>query len=333
MRQHIVVLDGLRGIAALCVLLLHAASIFGQPQPIHANLAVDFFFVLSGFVIAHAYDDRLKMGMTLGAFMKTRIIRLYPMILASVLLGAISAWPKISPLHLVGGILLLPTGLLTNSLAFPLNFVLWSLFFEVVASAIYGSGSARVGLCMLVFVCLANGLVLGVATIAAGEISHFGVKDPLHFAMGVPRILYPFCLGILLHRLRAAEFVPCIPAWTLLVGVGIVLLIPLGECGVYDAVVAIFVLPLVVMLGARATSESDATYRFLGDISYPLYAVHVPMLVMVGRFFNESSRAGALIGASCAVVTAWSLLKIYDEPVRKYLSSRRSRSPSHAPSA
>jgi peptidoglycan/LPS O-acetylase OafA/YrhL len=325
MRQHLVVLDGLRGVAALCVLLLHTASTFGLPPPLHAGLAVDFFFALSGFVIAHAYDDRLRSGMSLGAFMRLRAVRLYPMILASVLLGALSVWPKISLLHLSGAAILLPTGLLSDAIAFPLNFALWSLFFEVVASALYGVFGARIGWRMLALVCAASGLLLGAATLAAGEISHFGVKGLAHFAMGVPRVLYPFCLGVLLYRLKASDFAPRVPAWTLMAGVAALLLAPLGASGIYDALVAILVLPAVVVLGARAASRADPVYRALGEISYPLYAVHVPVLVLVARGFGQGSWIGGFVGALCAVIAAWCLLKIYDEPVRKRLSRRAPR--------
>lgn len=324
MRQHLIVLDGLRGVAALSVLLLHTAAIFGLPQPLHAGLAVDFFFALSGFVIAHAYDDRIKAGMSFGAFMRLRAVRLYPMILASVLLGVVALWPKISLLHLAGALFLLPSGLLTDTLAFPLNFALWSLFFEIVVSGLYGAFGARIGWRMLALICAASVLLLAAATIAGGKISNFGVKEPLHFAMGGPRALYPFCLGVLMYRLKAPDFAPRVPAWTLMLGVAVLLLAPIGEAGLYDAVVAILVLPIIVALGARATSRADAAYRVLGDISYPLYAIHVPTLILVARVFDGDKWVGGLVGSSLAVIVAWGLLKVYDEPVRRRLSRRSS---------
>ena len=58
------VLDGLRGVAAIIVVIFHLFEVFSE-SPIdqiinHGYLAVDFFYVLSGFVIGYAYDDRWK---------------------------------------------------------------------------------------------------------------------------------------------------------------------------------------------------------------------------------------------------------------------------------
>ena len=97
------ILDGLRGVAAMLVVAYHLFETYyhGKPdQPInHGYLAVDFFFVLSGFVIGYAYDDRWKAplsspqgekpGLTLWTFIKRRLIRLHPMVIFGTFFGAL----------------------------------------------------------------------------------------------------------------------------------------------------------------------------------------------------------------------------------------------------
>jgi peptidoglycan/LPS O-acetylase OafA/YrhL len=101
LKKHFILLDGLRGIAALAVGYLHASQIFEvSASPFPAYLAVDFFFCLSGFVVAFAYDDRLASGMTMFDFSLRRLIRLYPMIIVGVLLGLFSTAGKLT---LAGG--------------------------------------------------------------------------------------------------------------------------------------------------------------------------------------------------------------------------------------
>ena len=75
-------LDGIRGIAAALVAMRHAGALFPGWDFPNSGLAVDLFFVISGFVVASAYDRRLADGLTLGAFMRIRLIRLYPLYLA-----------------------------------------------------------------------------------------------------------------------------------------------------------------------------------------------------------------------------------------------------------
>lgn len=83
-KQHFEILDGLRGIAAVAVVIFHfmefAVPDYSKSFIAHAYLAVDFFFCLSGFVIAYAYDNKVQ---KLGAlqFLKLRLIRLHPLVI------------------------------------------------------------------------------------------------------------------------------------------------------------------------------------------------------------------------------------------------------------
>ena len=89
-KNHYEILDGLRGVAAVMVVLFHLFETFTGGNHLiqiinHGYLAVDFFFVLSGFVIGYAYDNRWA-KMTLGGFFKRRLIRLHPMIILGMLI-------------------------------------------------------------------------------------------------------------------------------------------------------------------------------------------------------------------------------------------------------
>lgn len=105
-KPHYPILDGLRGVAAIMVVIFHifeAHATTHLDQIVnHGYLAVDFFFVLSGFVIGYAYDDRWG-KMTLGDFFKRRLVRLHPMVVVGMIVGAVffyfqgySLWPSIS---------------------------------------------------------------------------------------------------------------------------------------------------------------------------------------------------------------------------------------------
>lgn len=89
-KPHYILLDGLRGVAALMVLVFHVFDVCSSNIIPHGYLAVDLFFVLSGFVIGYAYDDRWQQGLTAGQFFRRRLIRLHPMVLVGGLLGDIS---------------------------------------------------------------------------------------------------------------------------------------------------------------------------------------------------------------------------------------------------
>ena len=86
------ILDGLRGVAAVIVLSFHLLEVYSKGQQYtiinHGYLAVDFFFILSGFVVGYAYDDRWG-RMSLSDFFKRRLVRLHPMLIFGTLFGGL----------------------------------------------------------------------------------------------------------------------------------------------------------------------------------------------------------------------------------------------------
>lgn len=174
-RHHFLALDGLRGVAAFIVMSFHGCAIFGISNVVNsAYMAVDFFFLLSGFVIAYAYDQRLSgKSMTWWQFMTARMIRLYPMLFVGTAAGLFvfvalqirhaEFGIVISLLAGMGSFALLPVGLVLSTIAYPVNLPVWSLFFEFSVNALYGSRFGRLGKHSLVaFVALSGAALMAV---------------------------------------------------------------------------------------------------------------------------------------------------------------------------
>ena len=156
-KHHYHILDGLRGVAAIVVVWFHIFEAYATShvdQIInHGYLAVDFFFMLSGFVIGYAYDNRWK-TMTTREFIKRRLIRLQPMVAIGALIGALIFYFQGCPVWDVSqvavislfaatfvNILLIPSppGMEIRGLGemYPLNGPSWSLFFEYIGNLLY----------------------------------------------------------------------------------------------------------------------------------------------------------------------------------------------------
>jgi peptidoglycan/LPS O-acetylase OafA/YrhL len=359
-KRHYPILDGLRGVAALLVVAFHlfeghAASRFVQIIN-HGYLAVDFFFVLSGFVIGYAYDDRWK-NMSTGDFVKRRLIRLHPMIVVAMVIGALmfylqqgTLFPKIAdtPLWLMLllmfiGITLMPVGPALDVRGWgemhPLNGPAWSLFYEYVANILYA-----------LFVRKFSNLMLGVCVFAAGcallyhcvsgpngDVIGGWSITPEQVRLGLTRLLYPFFAGLLLSRIVTVgrvkhAFLLC----TVIITAALALPRIGGEQqlwmnGLYESLCIIVVFPLVVYLGASGEAGSGVSARvcrFLGDISYPLYIIHYPFVYtyMAWVVENKVSIAQgwpvAIATLTLCVLLAWLCLKFYDIPVRAWLTAR-----------
>lgn len=358
-KPHYNILDGLRGVAALTVVCYHLFEAFATShidQRInHGYLAVDFFFLLSGFVMGYAYDDRWN-TMSVKDFIRRRLIRLHPMVVMGALIGAAmfytqgcSVWDvtKISV-----GMLLLST--LLNALMipvttgfeirgvgemYPLNGPSWSLMFEYIGNLLYA-----------LFIRRFSTRLLTVLVVLAGcGLTAFSVWGPLGdigagFAMtgadmtgGSLRLLFSFSAGLLLSRVFKPVKVKG-AFWIGVVAIVTVAAIPriggsehLWMNGVYDAFCAVVLFPLLVYVGASGRTTDRITTRickFLGDISYPLYMVHYPFIYLYYAWVkNENLTFGeSFPGAATLVVVsvalAWLCLKFYDEPVRKWLMKR-----------
>jgi peptidoglycan/LPS O-acetylase OafA/YrhL len=360
-KSHYEILDGLRGVAALMVVIFHTFEAYGPGnrfiQPInHGYLAVDFFFLLSGFVVAYAYDDRWG-KMTQWSFYKRRLIRLQPMVIVGSIIGAIFFYFQYSPefplvattpvwkmlLVMVVGCTLIP---LLPSMDIrgwqemhPLDGPAWSLFWEYVANILYAVGLRKLSnkaLGVLVFlaaVFLVHLTVLG----GRGDVIGGWSVDVPQMHIGAARLLYPFLAGMLLMRLGKRIHVKGAFLWCSLMLI-VIFSIPrfggpehLWMNGLYEAFCIIVLFPVIVSMGAgdEVTGRfSTKLCRFFGEISYPLYITHYPLIYVYTAWTKRthvSAGMGTLMGALlfiASVTIAYACLKLYDEPVRAWLQSR-----------
>jgi peptidoglycan/LPS O-acetylase OafA/YrhL len=360
-KAHYTVLDGLRGVAALMVVLFHVLEAFydngtvsAEPIP-HGYLAVDFFFLLSGFVVAYAYDDRWG-KLTRWDFYKRRLIRLHPMVVLGSLIGAALFYlGKGSPFPLVAStpvwklLVVMVAGFALWPLApsmdirgrqdmYPLDGPAWSLFFEYIANILYALVLNRLSKkALAVLVLLAAALLVRVAIFGGeGDLVGGWSLSPAQLYIGVVRVLFPFCAGVLLMRLGKRIHIRGAFGLCSILLVVALSLPRFGGAhhwrnGLYEALCVMFLFPLIVLIGAGERRTEGAPIRiarFLGELSYPLYITHYPLICIYTAWVFDAkpslARAaiwGVLLTVT-ALVIAYASLKLYDEPVRRWLSNR-----------
>ncbi|UIJ44718.1 acyltransferase [Sphingomonas cannabina] len=284
-RRRYLALDAMRGIAAIAVVWFHLHRVLGYDCA--GPLAVDLFFVLSGFVVAAAYDRPLAEGMTVGDFARRRLIRMYPLFLAGLFVGLgvqlllmAAGHSKLSGLETLASFVLAALWIpspFNGSLdfTFPLDGPAWSLSFEIVANLLFAIFHRHLSDRLLMLVAAISGAVVIAGVLTLGTIN-FGWSWRT-IDLGFARVMFSFPLGVLLYRHR--HLVPAslgrIPPWLLLAGLGAVLLLP--ERAPIDVLFVLVGSPLLVAAGFRsATTGDEAAFQILGDISYPVYALHGP---------------------------------------------------------
>ena len=369
------ILDGLRGVAAVLVVAydLFETYFHGAPdQPInHGYLAVDFFFVLSGFVIGYAYDDRWD-KMTTWSFFKRRLIRLHPMVIFGTLFGALlfyfgscSEFPLINntPWWMVLLVMfwcftLIP---LPNSMDIrgwgetnPLNGPSWSLQWEYVANILYALfmrkfSKLALGISVAIFAVLTIILCLNIDVFGFLEERSWASytvvggwsTTPDQLQVGLTRLLYPFFCGLLISRIGKLIKVKAGFWWCSLMII-ILFCMPWmglgteGEArwtnGLYEAVCILICFPLIVAIGAGSSvtgSKSSAINKFLGEISYPIYITHYPLIYMQMSWVDSHKDAPLgthIFIAVCifvlAILVAYGAYRLYDLPVREWLKHK-----------
>ncbi len=337
--QHLLGLDGLRGIAAIAVLWLHTDQIFQLNMMTGSTyLAVDFFFMLSGFVLARAYENRLNDGsLTWVELARLRLIRLMPLLILGELLGApvfiLSMVHKhqgsISELASVclGNLFLVPAGLWFALEPYPTDNPVWSLFFELLANAIHASSLRRVtGWAGAVMIAV-SGLVLSGAVLHYGNLDHLGLGSWASFSAGLLRVAFPYMIGVALWRTGSSKRVPTAPFWLSALALGGTLLFNVDMMRqAYDLVAVGLIFPVIIVTAANARIGSKGTTAclILGSASYPLYVLHTPLLrasnflAAAHNFFGEKLLIVAMTISACAFVS-WVALVYYDQPARAKL--------------
>lgn len=373
------ILDGLRGVAALVVILFHGFEtyipFFGTQHINHGYLAVDFFFVLSGFVIGYAYDDRWD-RMSTWNFFKRRLIRLHPMVVAGTLFGAcLFFFGESDYFSLIGGtepwkfflcivlgLLMIPAGTgldirgwgETNSLNGP-N---WSLTFEYIGNILYAFVLRRLPTVVLGMLCVASAFLTMNLALGWDVFGFFAQPKydviggwsitPDQMYVGFSRLLYPFLCGLLISRLLPKFITKENPSgsplgirggfwWASLLLVALFAVPQIGgkSCvadGLYQVFAIVVMFPVIVLIGAgsKTTDKRSAKWcETLGNLSYPLYITHFPLMYMQMAWVSSHKDSpvwhhvvlnlGILL---VAIGIAWAFLKLYDEPVRAWLKKK-----------
>ena len=344
-KQHFEILDGLRGIAALAVVIFHFME-WVYPDSSknfigHGFLAVDFFFCLSGFVIGFAYDNRIrKMGV--GEFFKRRLIRLHPLVIMGSVLGFLAFLldPFASSivynagklaLLFVCSILLIPLPLMEERFfnLFAFNAPSWSLFWEYVANIFYAFVLYKLGRRSLAILTILAAAGICFVGYRAGNLLGGWSKD--NFLDGGARVAYSFLAGLFLYRSN----------WIIknrigFLGLAILLFLAFIMPGskwnwLTETLVVLFFFPLLVSLGAgsRLSPQWKKVCRFSGNISYPLYMTHYAAIWVFGNYYtNKKPSADELpyiiiTGVIFLVIFAYLAMILYDIPVRRWLAKKR----------
>ena len=289
--RHFRTLDALRGLSAFAVLLYHLPV--GGLAP-RGYLAVDLFFLMSGFVVAHAYDERLLAGWGAPRFLLARLKRLWPLYAVGILLGALCyrVAETLGPRHgvivpgmpiaaiVVLNLMFLPWTAVSKWPMFPLNSPAWSLSVEIVGNLIYGIVARTVSDATLKALAVLGALGLVMIAYRAHGLD-VGVDASNAFG-GYVRFAFSFPLGVLIYRYHRAGRLPRLSlSWPIVLAAAACTfagLLPLGAAGDLAAVLAIFPVLLLAALGREPSRRVAPVFALAGTLSYPLYIVHHPLL-------------------------------------------------------
>lgn len=361
-KKHYEILDGLRGVAAIIVVAFHIFEAFAGGNRFvqiinHGYLAVDFFFLLSGFVVAYAYDDRWQ-KMTQWEFYKRRLIRLQPMVIMGMIIGALFYYfqasdilfPQIAGMAVWKVILTMIIGFTLFPIPpsmeirgwgemHPLDGPAWSLLFEYIANILYALFFRRFSNKVLgIFVLLFAGILINYTVFGPkGDVIGGWSLNLEQMNVGFTRLLYPFFAGVLLSRLRKLIHIKS-AFWVCSILIALVLMVPrigdensLWMNGLYESFCIILVFPLIVSIGAGGEIKnpfSQKICKVLGAISYPLYITHYPLIYWFTAWIVDNKVSlsnGYVLGIVVlitSIVIAYLCLKLYDEPVRNWLQNK-----------
>jgi peptidoglycan/LPS O-acetylase OafA/YrhL len=345
-RRSYLTLDGMRAVGAFLVVTRHVPDFFGGFQAPESYLAVDLFYLVSGFVVAHAYGQRLAAGGFFKTFFKTRLIRLYPLYFVGIVLGIAATvmtivqhphgwwtWPKLIEATITGFLLIpmLP-GLQVNGST--MDGPIWTLVPELIANMVYAAAIRFMTLTVLVTIMAVCAAALVFAEFHAGTLDvGYGAYDGW---AALARVGYSFFAGVVMFRVLSDKMV--VSEWASW-GCLIVLALALGVtpndniAPWYELGVVFVGFPALLALAVRFEPKFALTGRafsYLGLISYGVYIIHQPIGHLLRPTLERVIRAprgwpalpyafGFLV---FLVAVAGLLDRFYDAPARKLLRAK-----------
>lgn len=348
-KPHYVVLDGLRGMAAIVILVYHFMEMIYPDDytlnPLaHGFLAVDFFFCLSGFVIGYAYDGRVaKIG--IKSFFINRLIRLHPLVIVGSVIGLIgyifnpfidnplaSGWGLII-LAFVFSVLLIPFPYIDyrGGGLFPYNTPAWSLFYEYIANIIYALILVRIKRKYLVAICFFSAVWLVYCAYSAGWL--IGGWEIRSIVDGFARVAFSFSAGLVVYRYnliikhKLGFILPC------LLLLGVFFFPHYHNDWIAESILVIVVFPVILSIGAGANTKGimQRMCDFIGRLSYPLYMTHITTAWLFGDYYYKYQPTGMKLVLVVTVLSVINLLFAYivmrwvDAPIRKWLMNKRKK--------
>lgn len=359
------ILDGYRGVAALLVLLFHLfeaiafANGDAEQHFYHGFLAVDFFFLLSGFVMGYAYDNRWD-EMTVKDFCKRRLIRLHPMAVVGVILGIVAfviqgctQWDgtrvgiEAMMICTLLALFMLPSPagieVRGNAEAFPLNGPHWSLFFEYIGSIMYALMLRKMSTKQLrIWVEVSFFLLFFYASENGTGYANGWSSEPMNLLGGFLRMSFAYPAGMLMSRLFIEDNPEPTRKPVFLIGsVALCLLLAVPSLStltgwkdlnvLYELLCVGFLFRVIIGFGARGVVEGTTkkVAEYLGQISYPLYAIHYPSIYLYIHWISTGNYplglnlyTAPVVIAIVNVVLATLLSKYYDIPFRQWLTKK-----------
>lgn len=298
-RETFEVLDGLRGIAAIAVVAMHISDQYGLVYSIpHAYIAVPFFFMLSGIVIAHAYENGIMRNASVLSLLVIRIERLYPLLIMGLAISlAIKSLrfgdvaTQETMLMFAAAVMLVPWN---GSSIFPLLAPQWSLAIEIWGNLAHRLIVRKLSLRVLMWIIMTGGVAMTFSAFKFGGLN-IGWSLPT-FLGGIAIFVFCYPCGVMLYRMRTNGQLWKIsaPLWLLVATLLVSIIIPTAlrtpANGVRDLffVIAIFPLLLTAALNLKVTGYTEAAARILGKLSYPLYITHYPVAVYLPHLINQT---------------------------------------------
>ncbi|KQW69196.1 hypothetical protein ASE17_12885 [Phenylobacterium sp. Root77] len=356
--QQFYTLHALRGVIAFVIIAVHTELLMWGTQPhfmVGAVIGVDLFFTLSGFVLMHTYEKRLKSGLGGRKFLWQRLVRLYPLYFLGFAIGvaAMAVNIRFGPDHLdrevvlsvLTNLVLLP-GITDNpeQSLFPANFPAWTLFFEFIMCGVFGFFAYRFSIRQLAVAVGVSGAILAFL-VGRHSTMDLGPEWGTFFGGGA-RAAFGFFNGMLLYKLReragGGRVVQSNLMALSLIGLMILSFLPgvnehvIGESrfATLNLILLMVFNPMLIWFAAQYEPSPRLAKigLFLGGISYGVYVLHVPLYRMAEALAGATGVNLATYApwAGIAVFpvvlgSAWLAERYFDVPVRALIEGKHRR--------